>query len=279
MTKKLIVNGDDYGLTAGVSAGIRQANRFGILTSTSAMMNFPAAAEEVKLGFTECPKLGIGVHLVLTAGIPLSNPDQVTSLVTANGFFCKQDQLVENLDKINPDEVWREWNKQVDRYIAAAGKAPDHLDSHHHSSYFTPTLFEMMLRLADQLHCCIRRPWDLETSRDYLPEKLAHSTVDLSLLLNRYPGILTTDQFIGNFYDEEATLEHLMEILKDIKDDPEHDSFEIMCHPALVTEDLRKGSSYNDQRQAELEILTDSRVIGLIETSAIHLVSFSSFSN
>ncbi len=68
---RLIVNADDYGLTAGVSAGIREAHQSGIVTSTTAMMNLPGVVEDLRLALETCPGLGLGAHLVLTAGGPL----------------------------------------------------------------------------------------------------------------------------------------------------------------------------------------------------------------
>ena len=39
MTKKLIVNADDFGRTPSVTEGILRAHKEGIVTSTTAMMN------------------------------------------------------------------------------------------------------------------------------------------------------------------------------------------------------------------------------------------------
>ena len=39
--RRLIVNADDYGLTAGVSRGILEAHRRGIVTSTTLLVNRP----------------------------------------------------------------------------------------------------------------------------------------------------------------------------------------------------------------------------------------------
>ena len=66
--KVLIVNADDFGLTAGVSRGILEANRNGIVTSTTLLVNRelpPAQLEELKAS-----GLGVGVHLNLTLGSP-----------------------------------------------------------------------------------------------------------------------------------------------------------------------------------------------------------------
>ena len=38
MTRRLIVNADDFGLTRGVSAGILAAHRHGIVTSTTVLV-------------------------------------------------------------------------------------------------------------------------------------------------------------------------------------------------------------------------------------------------
>ena len=49
--KVLIVNADDFGLTAGVSRGILEAHRSGIVTSTTLLVNRdipPGQVEELK---------------------------------------------------------------------------------------------------------------------------------------------------------------------------------------------------------------------------------------
>lgn len=71
MRKKLIINADDYGHTRSVSLGIRQAHLQGIVTSTTAMMNYPGADDDLRDSVKECPRLGLGLHLVLTSGCPV----------------------------------------------------------------------------------------------------------------------------------------------------------------------------------------------------------------
>jgi hypothetical protein len=55
--KNLILNADDFGLTAGVSQGIRVACKTGALSSTTAMMNLPDASREVEIARRETPDL------------------------------------------------------------------------------------------------------------------------------------------------------------------------------------------------------------------------------
>ena len=177
--KKLIVNADDYGHTPGVSEGIRLAHLHGIVTSTSAMMNRPSAPVELEQAAAICPNLGIGVHLVLTAGNPLLPPEKITTLVREDGSFLRQDDLVRKITQVNLEQVSAEWHAQVEKYLKVTGHAPDHLDSHHHSSYFTPGLFERMLRLAEEIDCPIRKPFgdNSADAADYLPVELAKNSI------------------------------------------------------------------------------------------------------
>ena len=67
----VIVNADDFGLSAGVTEGILRAHREGIVTSTTILANMPAAEEAVRR-LAEAPGLGVGVHLNVSQGPVLS---------------------------------------------------------------------------------------------------------------------------------------------------------------------------------------------------------------
>ena len=85
--RTLIVNADDFGLTRGVSRGILAAHQDGIVTSTTVIVNRPidpALIEELLAS-----GLGVGLHLNLTYGPPVSNPVRVPSLVNAQGMFLR----------------------------------------------------------------------------------------------------------------------------------------------------------------------------------------------
>ena len=72
--KRLIINSDDYGRTPEISRGIREAHLRGVVTSTTCMMNIPTTAADIADALKETPELGMGVHLVLTMGSPISAP-------------------------------------------------------------------------------------------------------------------------------------------------------------------------------------------------------------
>src|SRR3989304_10576881 len=175
MTKPLIVNADDYGRTASVSAGIRQAHLRGIVTTTTAMMNMPSAENDIRLALKECPRLGLGVHLVLSAGRPVLPPERVPSLAASDGSFYKLPQMIAVLQKLNPAELRAEWRAQIEIFLRTGGML-DHLDSHHHTTYFTETAFGIMLELANEYYAPIRNPMADDVSMssivDGLPDEM-----------------------------------------------------------------------------------------------------------
>ena len=111
--RRLIVNADDFGLAAGVNEGIIKAHVCGILTSTSLMVDRPAAADAVRLA-REHPALSVGLH------------------------------YVEDGPEIDePGHVARTFAAQLARFRELTGADPTHVDSHHHvhltrMSTFTP---------------------------------------------------------------------------------------------------------------------------------------------
>jgi predicted glycoside hydrolase/deacetylase ChbG (UPF0249 family) len=261
--KQLIINSDDYGRTPDISRGIREAHLHGVVTSTTCMMNIPTTAVDVAVACNETPDLGMGVHLVLTMGRPISAPEFVPSIVDEHGNFFKYTPLIEHLSSIQMDEVKMEWRAQIEAFIQAAGRKPTHLDSHHHSSYFSPDLFHGMLELARDYDCAIRFPFT------YVSPELEETNKHVPALIEQF-NPRRPDLFFVNFYDETATKESLLDIIHSISDG----TSEIMCHPGHVDDAFTKESVYNFQRARELEILTDPAIKEAIAAQGIQLITF-----
>jgi predicted glycoside hydrolase/deacetylase ChbG (UPF0249 family) len=262
--KRLIINSDDYGRTPEISRGIREAHARGVVTSTTCMMNIPTTAGDIAVALKETPELGMGVHLVLTMGRPISAPEMVPSITDENGQFFKYTPFVEHLSGLHIEEVKREWRTQIEAFIRAAGRKPTHLDSHHHSSYFSPALFHAMLKLAHEYDCAIRFPFTGSVERE-LEETEKHAPDLLKQFDPRRP-----DTFVVDFYDERATREELLGLINNL---PEGTT-EIMCHPGYTDESFANESVYNKQRDRELAILTDPSVKEAIQAHGVKLITF-----
>jgi predicted glycoside hydrolase/deacetylase ChbG (UPF0249 family) len=272
MTTRLIINSDDYGRSANVSRGIRHAHLHGVVTSTTCMMNMPTVVEDIQIALKETPNLGMGVHLVLTSGKPLLPAGQVPALIQPGGSFLTLNELIFCCPIFPIAEVKAEWRAQVEKFVATAGKKPTHLDSHHHSSYFTPALFQAMLELAQEYDCAIRLPvsQDEDGSMAGLPEEL------LAPILEHAPKLIQQFQprrpnaFFASFYDDMATKDELIKIISDLGDG----AYEIMCHPGYADPELIASSGYAIQRDFEREILTNPDVLDFVKKRKIMLINF-----
>ncbi|MFD1452272.1 MULTISPECIES: chitin disaccharide deacetylase [Oceanobacillus] len=219
---RIEINADDFGLTKGVTDGIIQAHQNGCVTSTTLMMNGLATGYAVEKA-KENPNLKVGIHLVLTWGFPLH--PSVPNLVKSDGTF-KFTSSFRNMETPNLSEIESEWRAQLDAYTAT-GLALNHIDSHHHVHGWPP-LKNLVIKLAKEYNVPVR----------YVDS------------LSDHPEICWTDTLWTGFYKEGVT-DNLFDVLQ--KENVQ--SIEVMTHPGRADDDLRKVSSYTDDREKEIEIL------------------------
>ncbi len=278
MTRRLIVNADDFGRTPGVTEGILRAHCEGIVTSATVMMNMPGAAAALQRAQKECPRLGLGVHLVFTAGRPLMPVEWVSSLVDKHGRFLSQDEVLANPDRIDLGELKSELKAQIKTFQNAAGQWPDHLDAHHFV-HVLPQFFEVYLELAEEFQLPARIPlprdeeWPAHLPAGLSavpPEQLRAILQSDWSLLQQHP-VRRTDYFIGHFFGDEAlTVAHLLHILDGL---PEGTG-ELMTHPGLADDALRAQSRYHVQRERELALLCHPTVKQHIADLGLRLITF-----
>ncbi len=159
-TRLLIVNADDFGLTPGVNAGIVDAHRRGILTSASVFANAGATADALAIA-RRTPSLGIGCHLTLVDGKPLSPPSRIPSLLDGDRFRDTWTAFAAAVvsRRIRLDEVERELAAQIER-VRSGGIRLSHLDGHKHV-HACPAVFEIVVRLARRFGIDrVRVPWE-----------------------------------------------------------------------------------------------------------------------
>ena len=245
--KKLIVTGDDFGLTSGVVAGILEAHQRGILTSASLMANAPAADEAFRVA-REYPTFSVGLHFVLTFGHPVGPPDRIRSLLNADGSFLRLESGAHC--RTESSDVRPELEAQFLRFTKEVGRLPTHIDGHHHV-HTQPGVLDAIITVARENNLPVRAP-DGKT-RDTLIAS----------------GVKTTGAFIDRFYGEGAIGEgEAIAIIESLTEG----TSELMCHPAVEYSELTPISGYTHQRCRELETLTAPAVREAIERFGIELV-------
>ena len=172
---RLVVNADDFGLSPAISRGILAAHRDGIVTSTSLLGN-AVELEDARTLLAGAPELGVGVHLTLVGGRPVSDPATVPSLLAADGgFHARGGDLIAMWarGRVARTEVERELDAQVAR-IRDAGIVVDHLDTHHHLG-FLPVVGQAVEAVARRhgiagIRSAVERPtlaWATEPRRGF----------------------------------------------------------------------------------------------------------------
>lgn len=243
---KLIVNADDFGYSKGVNLGIVEAHRDGVVSSATMMVNMPGLEHAVRLA-KENPFLGVGIHLVLTCGSPVSG--NVPTLTDENGRFRRGQ---EHLGYADTEDVEREFLAQLERFWSTGLKLT-HVDSHHHV-HTHETVLPVVLRLADRFGLPIRNPWT------YAPRNVEQGH-----------RVSTTEGFSHHFYGDDLTGKTFIQIVDGLA---KYSTAEIMTHPAYLDEELLVGSSYSRQRARELQVLTSSQVKDFIKQSKVQLAAF-----
>ncbi len=148
--RRVIVNADDFGFSQAISDGILRAFRDGIVTSTTVTANMPSAADALAAA-RDADGLGVGVHLNLSQGPPLSRegqalagPDGVMNHSGAGLILA----CIRRRSLLAAAQA--ECDAQI-RWVLEHGIAPTHLDSHRHAHAWPP-LFGRVAALARRYH-------------------------------------------------------------------------------------------------------------------------------
>ncbi|MGD2161453.1 MAG: ChbG/HpnK family deacetylase [Anaerolineales bacterium] len=270
---RLIVNADDFARSVGINDGILKAHKEGIVSTTTAMMNLENSKVSVRSARENAPTLGIGVHLNITYGSPLSPAEEICSLTDKNGLFRDFHELLASPEEINLEHVEREWRQQIECFLDT-GVPLDHLDSHHHSAAFSKDLFRLFLNLASEYGCGVRNPNPVDIEQVELHS--LYSNVMIEFLVNKSDtlmsdmGIPHPDGFLASFFAEKANVSHLRKLLSTLGPGV----YELMCHPGIFEPSLAETSNYAHFREQELETLTHPDILGTIQNLDVRLHSF-----
>ena len=130
-SRKIIVNADDFGMSAETNRAIVEAFENSVISSTTLMANMPGFEEACELAHRHRLLGKIGLHLNLTAGYPLSAPIRRCPRFCDNVGMFRARQTLFRLSKEERLAVETEIASQI-RACLDCGLSPTHLDSHHH---------------------------------------------------------------------------------------------------------------------------------------------------
>jgi hopanoid biosynthesis associated protein HpnK len=289
--RRLIVNADDFGYTAGVNRAIAEAHTRGIVTSSTLMASGAAFDDAVRLA-VQLPKLSVGCHVVLIDGQPVLDRTRLRSITSKNsgsprfGSGLKSFAARALSGRLDPEEIEAETAAQIHK-VQSAGITVSHLDSHKHTHLF-PAVLRPMLRAA---HSCgiraIRNPFG--------PRKPLKSGELLARpsLWTRYAEVRILRALAGKFSDTvknhgfqtpDGTLGIVVtgaldeQLFRAIAGVIPEGTWEFVCHPGYNDAELQRvNTRLRESRETELQLLTMPSVRKLLAEQDIALISYRDF--
>ena len=257
---KLVVTADDLGLSRGVTDGILESHRRGVVRSTSLLVTYPSSEAGAACARAE-PGLEIGLHLDLVGGAPATDPARVRSLVDPEGRFVPLSELVRRLAtaRISAREVAAELRAQS-ALARSWGITPLAWDSHRHV-HALPQLARIVGAVAREEGVrWIRRSRSASPWHGIKATALRYATVVSEPF---YRGIPGTSWYIDltSWRPEGSAAIALLATKVGVG--------EIGAHPGYPDAELRDTDSLTDRRPADLALLTDPLLRSALGRDAI----------
>ena len=286
--RRLIVNADDFGFTAGINRAIVEAHIHGIVTSSTLMANGKAFEDAVRLA-RSVPRLSVGCHVVLIDGEPVIDAKllpSVTCTCSSGGRFrdgLKSFAARAFAGRLDAGEIEAEASAQI-RKLQSAGIHVSHLDTHKHTHLF-PAVLRPLLRAARACGVgAIRNPFG--------PRKPLKSTELLTRpsLWTRYAEVRILRTLAAKFRDSasresfatpDGTLGIVVtgaldeKLFRGIAAIMPEGTWEFVCHPGYNDDDLKSAKTrLHASRETELRILTMPEARQLLLQQGIELISY-----
>jgi len=253
MMRKMIINADDFGMSEAVNFGVIKGYSDGIVSSTTLMVNMPAAEHAITLAKT-VPDLFIGQHTNFVLGKPCSKPKEIPSLVDADGFFLGSKDYKTGMRKFVYEDVKIEAIAQMERFKELTGHYPQHIEGHSASDQAVGRAFYEIAKQY-KIHASKFSGYTQHSLEDYT------TTVPVSL------GIRDVSErciLVEDFLEDRFKLMQVSD----------EKVVELHLHPGYIDQFVLEHSTLTIPRCRDLATLCDSRVKEWIEGNNISLISF-----
>lgn len=221
----------------------------------------------------------VGLHLTLTAEWktyrwgPISNPRDVPGLIDRDEYFYHEVPGV--VMHASAEEVEKEIRAQIDRAISM-GMTPDHIDTHMGTLYGSAKYAEVFFKVAMDYNI----PANVIDFTPEIVEKFRNQGYPISDEMVSYGNKYTLPK-LDDFYSVptgktyEDKLSNFFNLIQSLKPGLS----EIIFHPSIETEGLKKITNSWQQRVWEAEMFSDSDVIQYMKNEGIIFTNWKEIMN
>ena len=264
----LLLHADDIGMCQEANEAARDYLEAGHIQSAAVMVPCPWF-DDFADWCREHPEADVGLHLTLTAEWknyrwgPMTPRHQVPGLVDEDGFLFRS--VAEVAESASAAEVEREIRAQIDRAIQR-GLRPGHIDTHMGTLYARPDFVEAYLKVAVEygIPAMVIDP----SPRNLALYQSRGETVAKSVIeqLAKYP-LPRLDSFRsverGDTYEEVRA--GFFELVRTL----EPGITEIIFHPSVESEALRRITGSWKQRSWEARLFSDPETIAFLKKEGV----------
>jgi hypothetical protein len=274
-TRHIWLCADDYGISHGVNAAIRELIMRGRLNATSVMVLSPSFdrgdARSLQMLNTGTKRAAIGLHLTLTAPF---EPVSESFAPKRNGHFLpmKAMQFAALARRLTRGLLKVEVAAQIHAFAGAFGHLPDFIDGHQHVHLF-PQVRDAVLEVMAQAtpNAWVRQCGRARGARRRLRDHKALTLDILSTAFRRAAhrhAIATNPAFAGTYdFAKQAVFANIFpRFLEGLPD-----GGLIMCHPGFVDSELKRLDSLTHLREREYEFFMSDEFPQLLKAHNVAL--------
>lgn len=266
-------------MAPGVNRAILELHAAEVLTSATLMARAAATEEAVRMALA-MPTLGVGCHIVLVNGDPVSDPGHIPSLIdeTTGAFYPTIGHLLKRLytGRIRSSHIAAEAAAQI-ALLQSYGLRLTHIDTHKHLHMF-PGVLGPVLRAARAAGIrAIRNPfeplWSINATAN-APDSRRAEVLLLRRLERRFrrvvarEGFVTTEGSIGVLAT--GTLE--LSVVHTLISSMPEGTFEFVSHPGYRDEALARANT----RLLESREIERNALLAIKGYAGLDLISFAS---
>lgn len=273
--QKVIVTADDYGMCDAVDKAIEAGIENGFVTTTNVMLNMDTLhnAKDLRERY---PLISVGIHWNVTTGTPVSDPEEISTLVNENGEFWPIKEFKKRYSKklISSDDLEKELEAQYALFEQNCGQA-DYWNTHENSALHTKA-FKTFAKVAKKHEIKATRTFQrvyydkvnlgLKTEvREFLVKHFF--AIWFEIIRRSFAMPIARIVSFGKISKTERNV-----LLNALKKDG-RDYIEVVFHPAIVADNPNFGN-ISTERVKEYEFVASREVYQQYVNNGIEFVNF-----
>ena len=262
---KILFQGDDFGFTRGVTAGIVDSIDRGVLRNTGLFANMPSAVYAVSF-MKDRPQACFCIDFNLVSGPSCADPQAIPHLVDEEGNFIRSGvrtrderwQSVEGRAELFPyEEVRTEILAQFARFIELTGRKPEYLHEHSISS-------ENYRKVIHELSVAENIPYSSEIWKELKMDGPMNKLFSFSMASQKKvfdPNDQLNKDTVAQFF---SVAEEMLSNERNV----------FCCHPGYVDAELLGLTTLSLERAKDAQMMMSEKVRQWIEENDVELITY-----